>query len=97
MSAYQPLKRPVITFPFLVLSVVALIGTYYLVQRFIHGMGPVTNINGGYAWGIWVVYDVVVGTALACGGFARAITVYVMNKGKYSPLIRPAILASLLG
>ncbi|MCG7917196.1 MAG: Ni/Fe-hydrogenase cytochrome b subunit [Candidatus Thiodiazotropha taylori] len=97
MSAYQPLKRPVITFPFLVLSVVALIGTYYLVQRFIHGMGPVTNINGGYAWGIWVVYDVVVGTALACGGYALAITVYVMNKGKYHPLIRPAILASLLG
>ncbi|MCG8489623.1 MAG: Ni/Fe-hydrogenase cytochrome b subunit [Chromatiales bacterium] len=97
MSAYQPLKRPVITFPFLVLSVVALIGTYFLVQRFIYGMGPVTNINGGYAWGIWVVYDVVVGTALACGGYALAITVYVMNKGKYHPLIRPAILASLLG
>ncbi len=97
MSAYQPLKRPIVTLPFLVLGVVALIGTYFLVQRFVHGMGLVTNLNGGYAWGVWVVYDVVVGTALACGGYALAITVYVMNKGRYHPLIRPALLASLLG
>ncbi|PVV15181.1 MAG: Ni/Fe-hydrogenase cytochrome b subunit [gamma proteobacterium symbiont of Ctena orbiculata] len=97
MSAYQPLKRPILTLPFLVLSVIAVIGTYYLAQRFIHGMGVVTNLNGGYAWGVWVVYDVVVGTALACGGYALAITVYVMNKGKYHPLMRPALLASLLG
>jgi Ni/Fe-hydrogenase subunit HybB-like protein len=97
MSAYQPLKRPILTPPFLVLGVIALIGTYFLVQRFMHGMGLVTNLNGGYAWGVWVVYDIVVGTALACGGYALAITVYVMNKGKYHPLIRPALLASLLG
>ncbi|MBT3060854.1 MAG: Ni/Fe-hydrogenase cytochrome b subunit [Candidatus Thiodiazotropha sp.] len=97
MSAYQPLKRPVLTLPFLALTVIALIGTYYLAQRFIHGMGIVTNLNGGYAWGVWVVYDVVVGTALACGGYALAITVYVMNKGKYHPLMRTALLASLLG
>ncbi|MBT3047774.1 MAG: Ni/Fe-hydrogenase cytochrome b subunit [Candidatus Thiodiazotropha sp.] len=97
MSAYQSLKRPVLTLPFLALTVIALIGTYYLAQRFIHGMGIVTNLNGGYAWGVWVVYDVVVGTALACGGYALAITVYVMNKGKYHPLMRTALLASLLG
>jgi Ni/Fe-hydrogenase subunit HybB-like protein len=97
MSAYHPLKRPVVTLPFLALGVIALIGTYFLAQRFVHGMGIVTNLNGGYAWGIWVVYDVVVGTALACGGYALAITVYVMNKGRYHPLMRPALLASLLG
>ncbi|MCG8062379.1 MAG: Ni/Fe-hydrogenase cytochrome b subunit [Candidatus Thiodiazotropha endolucinida] len=97
MSIYQPLKRPVVTLPFIIMGVVALIGSYYLAQRFIYGMGFVTNLNGGYAWGVWVVYDVVVGTALACGGYALAITVYIMNKGKYHPLMRPALLASLLG
>ena len=59
MSQYRSLKRPVITLPFLCLGAVALVGTYFLAQRFIHGMGFVTNLNGGYAWGIWVVYDVV--------------------------------------
>ncbi len=97
MSAHQPLKRSIITLPFVVLGIIALVGTYFLVQRFVHGMGLVTNLNGGYAWGVWVVYDIVVGTALACGGYALAITVYLLNKGKYHPLIRPALLASLLG
>jgi Ni/Fe-hydrogenase subunit HybB-like protein len=97
MSAYQPLKRPVVTLPFIALGVIAAVGLYFLAQRFVHGMGFVTNLNGGYAWGVWVVYDVVVGTALACGGYALAITVYIMNKGKYHPLMRPALLASLLG
>ena len=97
MSAHHPLKRPLFTLPFMLLGAVALIGLYFLAQRFMHGMGLVTNLNGGFAWGLWVVYDVVVGTALACGGYALAITVYVMNKGKYHPLIRPALLASLLG
>ncbi|MCU7922554.1 MAG: Ni/Fe-hydrogenase cytochrome b subunit [Candidatus Thiodiazotropha sp. (ex Dulcina madagascariensis)] len=97
MSEHQALKRPIITLPFILLSAVALIGLYFLAIRFTSGMGFVTNLNSGYAWGIWVVYDIVVGTALACGGYALAITVYVMNRGEYHPLIRPALLASLLG
>ena len=97
MSAYKPVSGRIITFPFVVLGTLALIGFYYLVQRFLFGLGAVTNLNAGFPWGIWVVYDIVIGTALACGGYALAITVYVMNKGKYHPLVRPAILASLFG
>ncbi|MCU7893443.1 MAG: Ni/Fe-hydrogenase cytochrome b subunit [Candidatus Thiodiazotropha sp. (ex Ustalcina ferruginea)] len=97
MSEHQALKRPIITLPFMLLAAVALVGLYFLAIRFTSGMGFVTNLNSGYAWGVWVVYDVIVGTALACGGYALAITVYVLNKGEYHPLIRPALLASLLG
>ncbi|MDJ0740102.1 MAG: Ni/Fe-hydrogenase cytochrome b subunit [Gammaproteobacteria bacterium] len=97
MSHYQPLERRVVTVPFVIMGVIALIGIYYLVERFIYGMGAVTNLNDGFPWGIWVVYDIVVGTALACGGYALAVTVYVFNKGRYHPLMRPALLASLLG
>jgi Ni/Fe-hydrogenase subunit HybB-like protein len=97
MSAHESLNRPVITLPFLALGAIAAIGLYFLFIRFAEGMGAVTNLNTGYAWGIWVVYDIIVGTALACGGYALAITVYVLNKGKYHPLIRPAVTASLLG
>ncbi len=97
MSSFQPLQRRVVTFPFIVLGIFGLIGLYFLAQRFIYGIGSVTNLNGGYPWGVWVVYDIVVGTALACGGYALAITIYVFNKGKYHPLIRAALLASLLG
>ena len=97
MSHYQPLQRRIVTLPFLLLGVLAVVGLYYLAERFVNGMGAVTNLNGGFPWGIWVVYDIVVGTALACGGYALAVTVYIFNKGQYHPLIRPALLASLLG
>ena len=34
---------------------------------------------------------------VACGGYAMAILVYVINKGEYHPLVRPALLASMFG
>ena len=89
MSNAKPLGGRIFTLPFLFLGVLAAIGAYYLGIRFVDGMGAVTNLNGGHAWGIWVVYDVVVGTALACGGYALALVVYVFNKGEYHPLMRP--------
>lgn len=97
MSHFAVLQRPIVTKPFLFLGFLVLVGLYFLVDRFINGMGAVTNLSGGYPWGIWVVYDIVVGTALACGGYALAITIYVFNKGQYHPLMRAALLASLLG
>ena len=97
MSRYEEVKHPVVTLPFIILGIIGAIGLYYLGVRFMNGMGAVVNLNDGYAWGIWVVYDIVIGTALACGGYALAITVYILNKGQYHPLVRPALLASLLG
>ncbi|MDI6750059.1 MAG: Ni/Fe-hydrogenase cytochrome b subunit [Pseudomonadota bacterium] len=68
-----------------------------LAVRFLYGLGSVTNLNDGYPWGIWVVVDVVIGSAFACGGFSVAMLVYIFNKGEYHPLVRPALLASLFG
>ena len=97
MSHHAVLNRPWLTRPFLVLGVFAAIALALLAVRFVNGIGSVTNLNGGYPWGVWVVYDIVVGTALACGGYALAVTVYVFNNGRYHPLIRTALLTSLLG
>jgi Ni/Fe-hydrogenase subunit HybB-like protein len=68
-----------------------------LAVRFTQGLGAVTNLNDGYPWGIWVVVDVVIGSAFACGGFSVAMLVYIFNRGHYHPLVRPALLASLFG
>jgi Ni/Fe-hydrogenase subunit HybB-like protein len=68
-----------------------------LTWRFTHGLGAVTGLSDGYPWGIWIALDVVTGTALATGGYAVAIIVYVLNRGKYHPLIRSALLTSALG
>ena len=97
MSSHQALGGRIFTTPVMVLFAIFLVGVYFMVERFTNGLGAVSNLNGGFAWGLWVVYDVVVGTAFACGGYALAFMVYVFNKGQYHPLVRPAILASLLG
>lgn len=73
---------------------VALLGCLLLL-RFVCGLGLVSNLNNGYPWGIWLAYDVAAGTAIGCGGYALALVVYVLNRGQYHPLMRPAVLASM--
>ena len=58
------------------------------VWRFVAGLGAATNLNDGYPMGLWIAFDVVTGTALACGGYAMALLVYLANRGKYHPLVR---------
>jgi Ni/Fe-hydrogenase subunit HybB-like protein len=95
--APRPLGGNLFT-PFtLLLGVLSAIAAAILLYRFFNGLGAVTNLNDGYPWGIWIAYDVVVGSAFACGGYAMALLVYIFNKGQYHPLVRPALLASLFG
>jgi Ni/Fe-hydrogenase subunit HybB-like protein len=97
MSDNKALGGKIITKPFIVLAILVGIAGVLLVKRFIFGIGAVTNLSDGYPWGMWIVYDVLVGTALGCGGYVMAILVYVLNKGKYHPLVRPALLTSVFG
>ncbi|MGA1847620.1 Ni/Fe-hydrogenase cytochrome b subunit [Deferribacter abyssi] len=96
-NEYTVVKGKILTKPFLFLLVLVIIGFMFIVMRYIKGIGAVTNLSDGYPWGIWIAYDVATGTALACGGYAMAILIYIMNKWKYHPLIRSAILTSLFG
>jgi Ni/Fe-hydrogenase subunit HybB-like protein len=97
MSEAKAIGGKIWTKPFIFLTAIVVLGVFFLAQRFLFGLGAITNMNDGYPWGIWIGYDVVVGTAFACGGYAMALVVYVFNKGKYHPLVRPALLASMLG
>ena len=97
MSEHKPIGGKIFTGTFAVAFLVALVGGWFLIQRFAHGLGAVTNMSDGYPWGLWITYDVVVGTALGCGGFAMAILVYILNKGQYHPLVRSAVMTSVFG
>lgn len=76
----------------LVLLMVAVLGL-----RFVFGIGAVTHMNDGYPWGIWIVYDVVIGSALGASGFTVAFLTYIVNRGSYHPMVRPALLTALFG
>ena len=85
------------TRPFMALLAVAGVGAVMAAVRFVYGIGAVSNLSNGYPWGVWIAIDVVVGTAIGCGGYAVGILVYILNRGQYHPLVRPAVLTSLLG
>lgn len=96
-AAPAPLGGPLVTTTTVTLAILVAIALAILGVRFASGIGAVTNINDGQAWGIWVVYDVMIGSAFACGGYTMALLVYIFNKGEYHPMVRPALLASLFG
>jgi len=93
----KALNLPIWTRSFKFLVAMGAVAVVLIIWRFAAGLGATTAMSDGYPWGIWIAFDVVTGTALACGGYAVAILCYVFNKGKYHPLIRPAILTSMLG
>ena len=95
--APAPLGGPLVTPVTITLAILVAIAFVILGIRFIFGIGSVTNISDGYPFGIWIAYDVVIGSAFACGGYAMALLVYIFNKGEYHPMVRPALLASMFG
>ena len=97
MIAAQPLGRLTLNRPLKILMGLSLAGIAGIIWRFAAGLGASTALNDGYPWGLWIAFDVVTGTALACGGYAVALLVYAFNRGQYHPLIRPAIVTSALG
>ena len=100
MSAHaqaEAIGGRILTRPFRFFAFFLLIGGLLILIRLATGLGQVTAMNDGYPWGLWIAFDVVTGTALACGGYAVALLVYVLNNGKYHPMVRPAVLTSALG
>lgn len=95
--APAPLGGKLVTPVTIFLGVLSLAAGVVALIRFVFGLGAVTNMSNGYSLGIWIVYDVVIGSGLACGGYVMALLVYILNRGEYHPLVRPALLASLLG
>ncbi|MDJ0950883.1 MAG: Ni/Fe-hydrogenase cytochrome b subunit [Alphaproteobacteria bacterium] len=96
-AAHQPLARRIFTPTMIVLAALVAVAAYFVATRFMYGLGAVTNLNQGYPWGMWVVVDIVIGTAFGCGGFAMALLVYIFNRNQYHRLMRPALLGGLFG
>jgi Ni/Fe-hydrogenase subunit HybB-like protein len=93
----QATGGPLVTPGTIVLAATFGLGALLILWRLVAGLGATTALNDGYPLGLWIAFDVVTGTALACGGYAVAILVYIFNKGRYHPLVRPALLTSALG
>ena len=93
----EPVQRQTWTPAYRTLTVVALLATFLVAVRFIVGLGPMTNMTDVFPWGTWKVFNVIVLTALGSGGYALAFVTYVLNHGRYHPMVRHALLTSAVG
>ena len=67
-----------------------------IIWRFLAGIGPVSNMNDGYAWGIWEPINVVVFTGIGAGAYSVGLLCYLLNRGEYHPLVRPSVLVGAI-
>jgi Ni/Fe-hydrogenase subunit HybB-like protein len=85
------------TFWKLVFAVLIAAGLYGTVVRFLQGLGPSTNLNDQFPWGLWIGFDVLCGVMLAAGGFTLTAAVHIFNIKRLHPIVRPTILTAFLG
>ncbi len=64
--------------------------------RFVAGIGAVSNMNDAYAWGIWEPVNVVVFTGIGAGAYSVGLLCYLLNRGRYHPLVRPSVLVGAI-
>ncbi len=90
-------KKTVMT-PFNVIAgMVVLMGLIITAIRFTKGLGAATNLSDYNPWGIWIGFDLLVGVALAAGGYVTSAAVYIFGMKKYHFAVRPAVLTGFLG
>ncbi len=80
-----------------IVALIFLVGFAAATYRMVAGLGAATHLSDEYPWGIWVAFDILVGVALAAGGFAVTGLVYILNLKKYRPIARPAVLTAFIG
>jgi Ni/Fe-hydrogenase subunit HybB-like protein len=81
----------------LISGIIVVIGLIITVLRFTGGLAAVTNLSDYNPWGIWIGFDLLVGVALAAGGYVTSAAVYIFGMKKYHSAVRPAILTGFLG
>src|SRR5206468_5742639 len=70
-------------------------GAISFVIRFALGLGGSTHLSNTYAWGLWIVFDLV-WIAIAAGAFATAGLIYVFQRKDLYSMGRSAVLMGLL-
>ncbi len=79
-----------------VLFVLMVFGLAVGIWRLAVGLGPSTNLNDAYPWGLWIGFDLFV-VAFSGGAFTLAALVYVLHMHELHPAIRPTVLTGLVG
>lgn len=95
MAVVTKSKQPVPT-SFWPLLALALLGVGLSIYRLVVGLGPTTNMNDHYPWGIWITVDLFF-IPVAGAAFTISWLSYFLGRDKFHSIIRPAVVAGLIG
>jgi Ni/Fe-hydrogenase subunit HybB-like protein len=88
----KPIGGDLLDRPMMILLGLFGVAVVVIGYRFFAGIGAVSNMNDGYTWGIWEPVNVVVFTGIGAGAYSVGLLCYLLNRGRYHPLVRPAVL-----
>ena len=92
---FEPLSKPLWTGFNKLMAALMAFGGISMLARFALGLGGSTGLNDTYAWGLWIVFDLV-WIAVAAGAFATAGLIYVFRREDLYSIGRSAVLMGLL-
>jgi formate dehydrogenase iron-sulfur subunit len=92
---FEPIRDKLLTPMNKILLVLMAFGAISLLARFALGLGGSTHLSNTYAWGLWIVFDLV-WIAVAAGAFATAGLIYVFQRRDLYSMGRSAVLMGLL-
>jgi formate dehydrogenase iron-sulfur subunit len=92
---FEPIREKLLTPTNKLLLILMAFGAISLLARFALGLGGSTHLSDTYAWGLWIVFDLV-WIAVAAGAFATAGLIYVFQRKDLYSMGRSAVLMGLL-
>jgi formate dehydrogenase iron-sulfur subunit len=94
-TEFEPVGQKLLTpFNWILLGLIVF-GLISLIARFALGLGGSTHLSNTYAWGLWILFDLV-WIAVAAGAFATAGIIYVFQRKDLYSMGRSAVLMGLL-
>jgi Ni/Fe-hydrogenase subunit HybB-like protein len=81
----------------IIAGIILVLGLIVTVLRFTGGLSAVTNLDDHNPWGIWIGFDLLVGVALAAGGYVTSAAVYIFGMKRFHSAVRAAVLTGFLG
>jgi len=92
---FAPVQRKLWTPASAMLAILMAFGAFSFIARFVLGLGGSTRLSDTYAWGLWILFDLV-WIAVAAGAFATAGIIYVFRRQDLYSVGRSAVLMGLL-
>ena len=64
----KPLGGKIISKPVIIFGPLIVLCMLLIVKRLVFGLGSVSDLNGGFPWGVWIAFDLLVPASRAAVG-----------------------------